>query len=374
MGDTAAVGAGQPHRLRMLWVTGVWGTCFVVIRWALPDAPVLWFAALRAVVAGAALLAWGGWQHRPSPRGGHAWLLVGALGLVNVTLAFAAMFAGVAGLAAGTAAVLANAQPLLILLPAWWLYGERVSARAAVPLAGGFAGLVLVALPGGGGRGAWLSLLAAAGITGGTLLSRRLGGLDLVMVSAWHFVIGGAALALLAAAVEGAPAIEWTPRFVVALGFLAVVGTAAAFVAWFTETQRAPLGAVAAWTFLVPVFGLGLGVVLLGERPTGWTLLGVAIVLGSLWASLSSTARPEAATPQATSCSARSSTETPYGSSSAEPVREDFGTLRSWREGAVPGGRRRRKATRGTGSPHPGSSASGGTAGWPATSPHRRGR
>ena len=69
MDITATVGAGRPRPLRMLWVTGVWGACFVVIRWALPDAPVLWFAALRAVVAGAALLVWGGWRHRPPPRG-----------------------------------------------------------------------------------------------------------------------------------------------------------------------------------------------------------------------------------------------------------------------------------------------------------------
>src|SRR3546814_6064234 len=84
------------------------------------------------------------------------------------------MFAGVDGLATGTAAVLANAQPLLILMPAWWLYGERVNGRTAVGMLLGFLGLLMVALPGGGGTGAWLSVLAALAITGGTLLSRQL--------------------------------------------------------------------------------------------------------------------------------------------------------------------------------------------------------
>jgi drug/metabolite transporter (DMT)-like permease len=65
-----------------------------------------------------------------------------------------------------------SAQPLLILLPAWWFYGEKVSARTAVALVVGFGGLLAVAVPGGGGGGAALSLLAAVGITGGTLLSR----------------------------------------------------------------------------------------------------------------------------------------------------------------------------------------------------------
>jgi drug/metabolite transporter (DMT)-like permease len=202
---------------------------------------------------------------------------------VNASVAFGAMFAGVAGAATGVAAVLANAQPLLILLPAWWLYAEPVNRRTVVAMTAGFAGLVIVAGPGGGGRGAWLSVLAATGITAGTLLARRLGNLDVVLVSAWHFLFGGAVLAVVAAATEGAPAIEWTPRFVAGLAFLALIGTALAFVAWFQEIQRSPLGLLAAWTFLVPVFGIGFGAVLLDERPGPWTLAGLALVLTALW-------------------------------------------------------------------------------------------
>ncbi len=282
----AAIAAGElrhPKPLRMLWVTAAWGACFVAIQWGLRDAPVLWFAALRAIVAGVVLLAAAGAQHRPVPSGGRAWGLITVLGLVNVTVAFAAMFGGVAGLATGTAAVLANAQPVLILLPAWWLYGEAVSGRTAGALVVGFTGLVLVAVPGGGGSGAALSLLAAVAITGGTLLARRLGGLDVVMATGWHFVIGGAALSVLAAAVEGVPVIAWTPRFVASLAFLSLVGTALTTVVWFIEARRSRLDILSAWTFLTPVFGIVLAAVLLGERPAGWTATGLAAVLVAMW-------------------------------------------------------------------------------------------
>lgn len=228
----------RPRPLRMLWITAAWGACFVAIEWGLRDAPLLWFAALRALIAGAALLALGAALHRPVPRGWRAWGLITVLGLVNVTVAFAAMFGGVAGGATGTAAVLANAQPLLILLPAWWLYGERLSPRTSAALVVGFAGLVVVALPGGGGGGAGLSLLSAAAVTAGTLLSRRLTGLDLVTAAAWHLLMGAAGLMVFAAAVEGSPVIAWTPRFVLSLAFLALVGTAATTVAWFAEARR----------------------------------------------------------------------------------------------------------------------------------------
>lgn len=288
-GSPATVAAGEPRRpkpLRMLWISAAWGACFLAIEWGLRDAPLLWFAALRALVAGGALLALAGVQRRRVPSGVRAWGLITVLGLVNVTVAFAAMFGGVAGLATGAAAVLANAQPLLILLPAWWLYGERLSTRTAAALVVGFAGLVLVALPGGGGGGAALSLLAAAAVTAGTLLSRRLRGQDLVVVTAWHLLVGGLALAALAATVEGAPVISWTPRFIVSLAFLALVGTAATTVAWFTEARRSRLDTLTTWTFLTPVFGIVLAVVVLGERPGGWTAVGLTVVLVAMWVAL----------------------------------------------------------------------------------------
>lgn len=272
-----------PSPLRMLWITAAWGACFVAIRWGLRDAPVLWFAALRSLIAGAALVAFATVQHRPLPTGTRTWRLIGLLAVTNAGIAFAAMFAGVAGLATGTASVLANAQPLLILLPAWWLYGERLTVRTGVGLTVGFAGLLVVAVPAGGGTGAWLSILAAVAITAGTLLARRLTDADVVQTAGWHFLIGGAGLAAVAGAVEGLPRIAWTPRFVLALGFLALVGTALAFWAWFVETLRSPLGKLAAWTFLTPVFGVAFAFLATAERPGGWTAAGLALVLGSLW-------------------------------------------------------------------------------------------
>jgi probable blue pigment (indigoidine) exporter len=84
-------------------------------------------------------------QRRQQPQAVRDWSWLTLIGFVNVTIACAAMLALVAGLATGTAAVLANAQPLLILLPAWWLYGELLSWRTALALVVGVAGLILVA-------------------------------------------------------------------------------------------------------------------------------------------------------------------------------------------------------------------------------------
>ncbi len=265
----------------MLVITAALGACFIAIRYGLSDAPVLWFASLRALLAGAVLLAVGHALRRPSPP--HlSWPDIALLALVNVTFVFAAMFAGTAGVATGVAAVLTNTQPLLIVLPAWAIYRERPSTRGLAGLLVGFTGLVVTASPGGLGGGVALSLAAAAATTAGTLLARRLDGLDLIVLFGWQFVVGGVLLAAWAGSVEGVPAISWTSRFVAAMLFLALINSAASNLLWFIELQRSPLLTLITWTLLAPVFGVALGWLLLGERLSVRQLIGSALVLGAL--------------------------------------------------------------------------------------------
>ena len=56
----------QPRPTRMLAITAAWGSCFVAIDWGLRDAPVLWFAAFRSLLAGAGLVGVASVQHRPA--------------------------------------------------------------------------------------------------------------------------------------------------------------------------------------------------------------------------------------------------------------------------------------------------------------------
>ena len=265
----------------MLFLTASWGACFVAIRYGLLEAPLVWFAALRALVAGAALLGFARITQRPAPPRS-TWWGIGCLAVVNVTVAFVAMFAGTAGVASGVAAVLANAQPLLIVLPAWLLFQERPRPRTQLALLIGFVGLGIAAAPGGLGGGAALSLGAAAALTAGTLLVRRLAGVDVVMLAGWQFMIGGTVLAGWAVATEGWPVVAWTPRFIAALAFLALIGSAATTLIWFSELKHAPLVTVSAWTLLTPVFGITFGWLLLGDRLSGQQTIGVALVLAAL--------------------------------------------------------------------------------------------
>ena len=271
---------GRPRAIRMLGITAAWGACFVAISWALTDVSPLWFAAFRAALSGTALLAVAALSGRQWKVGRHSLALLGVLALFNVAIAFGAMFSAAADVATGVASILANTQPLLIVFPAWWLYGERPTSRDGLGLALAFSGLTLI-VGAGYGKGILLTVVAAVAITTGTLLTRRLDVEDLLAPIGWHFVLGSGLLALTAGLIEGPPDINVTVPFVVSLGFLSVVGTAWAFTAWFEESRRASLVSVTAWTFLVPVFGLGFGV-LAGESMNAWQWLGVVATFAGL--------------------------------------------------------------------------------------------
>ncbi|MFA5773963.1 MAG: DMT family transporter [Ilumatobacteraceae bacterium] len=273
----------RPRPSRMLAITAAWGGCFVAIRWGLRDSSYLWFAAMRSIAAGVILLGVVYIQHRPHPQGLKTWTQIGALAVFNVTIAFAAMFASAVELNAGVASVLSNAQPILILIPAWLFFGEHPCRAATIFTAVGFVGLAITASRSlGSSTDAIFALLAAAAITTGTLLARQLNRVDIIVVSAWHLLIGGVGLVAIAALREGTPNIQWTPRFIGALSFLAIIGTAGAFVLWFEEIRRAPLTSVALWTFLTPVFGLTFSAIFLGEYPGGRELGGILLVLVGL--------------------------------------------------------------------------------------------
>ena len=79
--------------------------------------------------------------------------------------------------------------------------------------------------------------------------------------------------------------IQWSPGFLFALVGLAVFGSALVFVIWMSVLVEVPLSKANAFSFLLPIFGLTMGLLYYGES-LGWpelvgsclALAGVAIV------------------------------------------------------------------------------------------------
>ncbi|MCQ3979301.1 MAG: EamA/RhaT family transporter [Anaerolineae bacterium] len=259
---------------RLTLVMFLWAACFPLIAAGLSLAPPLYFAALRSFVAGAGLLGLAFALRRPMPQGWRVWLSLLSVGLSATGLGFGGMFLAGGVVSPGLATVIANAQPLIAAGLAYFILGERLGPRRRVGLMLGFAGIVLIAMPGFGGAnpnstpgGVGYVLLGALGVAAGNVLFKRLvGQVDLLMATGWQFILGGIPLLLAALSFEQAAQVEWGLDFVIVLLALGLLGTALAFALWFSLLRRGELNRLNTFTFLTPAFALLIGAVFFGER------------------------------------------------------------------------------------------------------------
>lgn len=86
-------------------------------------------------------------------------------------------------------------------------------------------------------------------------------------------------MAVIAVATEDPTAVRWTVEFLASLIGLSLADTALAYWIWCKVLESVELSRANAFTFLVPVFGLAMGVGFYGEQISGVTIAGIALTL-----------------------------------------------------------------------------------------------
>jgi drug/metabolite transporter (DMT)-like permease len=232
--------------LLALFVTMLWASSWVLIRWGLDDEglrPVT-FAGIRYLIAAALLAVIA--AATPSARsamtgmGRKTWASLVTLGLVFVALAQGAQFVAIDSQPAATTSLVLSLTPLLVAGVSTALLGERPTARqvlgAALIVIGaiayfsgdlGFTGVGMLA--------AGVGLLAnAAGALIGRAVNRDRS-LPPLVVTVVSMGVGAMALVVGGVAVEGWPTLSARAWLIVI--WLAVVNTALAFTLWNRSLQ-----------------------------------------------------------------------------------------------------------------------------------------
>lgn len=259
-----------------------WGTTFAAIKVGLESSPPILFAGLRSLLGGAvmAVLAWRR-TGRPDLVGqGRDYTL---LTVLNVLLFFGLQTAAIGLLPSGLAAVLIYLQPVLVGVLAWWLLGEPMTTARILGLVTGFAGILVVSGGAFAGHvsstGVALAVASALAWALGTIVFKATDGrVDVWWAVALPFLLGGALLTGVGLIVEGSD-ITWSSRFVLALAFAGIVGTALAWSLWFGLVAAGEAGRAASYIFFVPLVGVVVGAFLLDETLTASLLVGAALVV-----------------------------------------------------------------------------------------------
>lgn len=270
--------------LDLILLGAVWGAAFLLMRVSAPAFGPIALIAVRVAVAAVVLVGWlAARAGSGAVRGlaARAWPLL-VVGGLNTALPFTLFAYAALSLPAGMTSTLNATVPLFGALLGWLWLGERPTARRLLGLGVGFAGVVTLAWPrlaGGGERRAVAAALAAASLyaVGAHLTPRWLPGVGALAISTGSLIGSTVLLAPLAVwqwpATAPAP-LAWTNAVV-----LGILCTALAYVLYFRLLARAGPTTAMTVTYLIPVFGVTWGALLLGERLAGTSIAGGLLVL-----------------------------------------------------------------------------------------------
>jgi len=265
-------------------VVAVWGTNFVVIKWALGTLPPLLLGALRFALAFAPAALF---VTRPAV----SWRTLAAYGVLIGAGQFGLLFIALrVHITPGLASLVVQTQVFFTIGLAMALAGERVRGFQVVALALAGAGLALIALNTDASTtplGIVLVLLAALAWAAGNLVAKRAGRVDMLGFMVWSSLFAVPPLALLSLLFEGPHAIARGlaaagPGVWAAVLWQSVGNTLFGFGAWAWLLARHPAATITPMALLVPVFGIGASALLLGEALPAWKLSAAALVLAGL--------------------------------------------------------------------------------------------
>lgn len=272
------------HLLLALAVVAIWGSNFVVIKYALHTLPPMTLAVLRfsfAFVPACFFLRRPdvGWRN----LGGYGLLIgVGQFGLLYLAMR--------SQISPGLASLVVQTQVFFTLLLAVRLRKERVLPAQWLGLALAAGGIALIASHTDGSTtplGVAMVLAAAFSWACANLLTQRAGRIDMLAYVVWSSAFAVPPLLVLALLIDG-PAQVAAGVAAADLGtwgavlWQAVGNTLFGYGVWSWLLARHPAARIVPMALLVPVFGLGSASLLMGEPMPGWKLMAAALVLGGL--------------------------------------------------------------------------------------------
>jgi drug/metabolite transporter (DMT)-like permease len=294
VGTRAAV-SRRPSPAALVWlalgiVYVVWGSTYLFIRISVETIPPGILGGARFTIAG--ILLYGIARLRGAPR----WLsrrelascaIVGTLlaaggnGIVNVAEQY---------IHSGFAALVIAAVPLWVVLMRR-VTGERIAVATLLSVLTGFIGVGLLLAPGGGGGsdrtlGFFLVLFASFSWALGSFISPRVTLPPHPLLSTAVQMFCGGLVLTAGAFIAGEPSSfefsDVSTRSWLAFAYLVLIGSLVAYTAYSWLLQNAPISRVATYAYVNPTIAIFLGWAVLDEQVTALTLLGAAIVIGSV--------------------------------------------------------------------------------------------
>jgi len=266
----------------------IWGSTWLAIRFAVHDIPPLEAAAIRFLAAGLLLLCLALLQKREWPRGQDQWNALLVLSLTIMAVPYGLLFWAEQHVASSMTAVLYSAMPLAVSLFTPAMMHRKVPRQAVFAMLIGFGGLLSLFYTGDlstsrrsliGGVAVLISMALSAWSV--VYAKLRLHEVDSVIATGLQLLFGSVVLFWGTWALEAHRHAVWTRPALLAMAFLTIFGSAAAFVIYYWLLKKFQPYQLSTISLIVPVIAIMEGW-LAGEPIYLMMVIAVIVVLGSV--------------------------------------------------------------------------------------------
>ncbi|MDA8147018.1 MAG: DMT family transporter [Thermaerobacter sp.] len=264
--------------------TALMGSSFTIGKIGLAFASPLLLAGVRFVLAGALMSLGVAVAKRPHPRTLSAWGGIALIGLFQTAGVMGCIFVSLRTITAAESSLITFVNPLLVVLLSSLFLAQRYRPVQWAGVLLGFAGLsVTFGFHPRLQVGTWVALTGALSWAVATLLIHGIGRrYDVWVLTAYQMLFGGAALLITSFALE-VPRLLLNAASLSVLLWLAVMGSVVQFAIWFLLLQRGDPAKTSAFLFLVPLFGVFFGWLILHEKVDWHLALGGLLVLAGIF-------------------------------------------------------------------------------------------
>lgn len=268
--------------LALLLLAAIWGGSFMFMRVAAPEFGIFALVEVRTVLATLVLLPVLLLRRQLADVRRFFWPIF-AIGAINTAIPFALFNFSSLHLEAGVNAILNATAPMFGALIAFIWLQEKLSKIAILGLLLGFAGVAVISEQKlHGGQLTLAPILAACGATAcyglaACMMKRYLQGVKPLAVAAGSQAM--ASVMLLPLALATWPAVNPSTHAWLNAVALAVAGTGIAYLLYFHLIASVGPSKAITVAYLVPLFGILWGLVLLNESLSAQALAGGACIL-----------------------------------------------------------------------------------------------
>lgn len=268
-----------------------WGSSYLFIKIGVDEGLTPFTLITVRLLIGLALLGTVvGLARESLPRNPRTYGHLAVMGVINIAIPFALITFAEQTVDSALASVINSAVPLfVIVIAALFLPGERVTVNRLVGLAVGFVGVAILV-------GFDLGDLSSSNTVGelmllGSTVSYAIGnvyakkfvqGLRPMIPALFQVVFGLIVTATLALSFEKPFETRFTPAALLAVVWLGLLGSGLAYLSYFRILSRWGATRTSLVAYLLPIYGIALGFLVLQEPVDVTMILGTILIIGGI--------------------------------------------------------------------------------------------